>query len=73
MPANTNMLECANGNYGPRWAGCLNQGSVRVRCPANHYPCNDLAGNGIEFSCWFNCANHGGDKECSNERMYQII
>ena len=63
-------LECANGNYVSSWNGCINQDSVRVRCPKDHFPCNDLAGNGIEFSCWHNCTGHGGVKECLAEGIY---
>ena len=65
-----NGLECANGNYVSSWNGCINQDSVRVRCPKDHIPCNDLAGNGIEFGCWYDCTGHGGVRECSEEGIY---
>ena len=73
-----NGLECANGNFVANWNGCIDQGSVRVRCPKAHLPCNDLAGNGTEFSCWNDCATHGGIKDCFaegtfNYRIYSII
>ena len=64
------LLECANGNFAGIWNGCINQGSVRVRCPQGHFPCNDLAGNGLEFSCWFDCADHGGLKMCQGNIVY---
>jgi len=64
---NDNMMECANGQFGRKWNGCVGQDSVRVRCPHNYLPCNDLARNGIEFGCWFDCTNHGGVKGCTIE------
>ena len=60
-------IECANGSYGKIWNGCINQGSVRVRCPIGTFPCNDLAGNGLEFSCRTNCLNYGGLRKCLND------
>ena len=60
-------MECANGKFGKIWAGCINQGSVRVRCPKDHIPCNDLAENGLEFSCFNGCQTHGGRKACMDE------
>ena len=73
-----NGLECANGIFVARWNGCIDQGSVRVRCPKAHFPCNDLASNGTEFSCWNDCTTHGGIKDCFAEgtfiyRIYSII
>ena len=58
-------LECANGKFGEKWDGCIDQGSVRVRCPKGTLPCNELAINGKEFSCHPSCENYGGDKYCS--------
>ena len=66
-PTNSFVLECANGDFAKPWSGCIDQGSVRVRCPRNTYPCNDLVGNGIEFSCWKDCSTHGGPKMCEND------
>ena len=63
------ILECANGNFAKGWNGCLEQGSVRVRCPKDHVPCNDLSSNGIDFSCWYSCTSHGGLKECLNDSV----
>ena len=62
--ADKNLLECANGNFASLWDGCIYQGSVRVRCPIHHFPCNDLAANGEPFSCWYDCTDHGGLKDC---------
>ena len=64
------QLECANGNFGEQWNGCIDQGSVRVRCPQGFFPCNDFAVNGIEFSCFKNCANRGGLKTCQGNIFY---
>ena len=61
----TNSLECANGKFGEKWDGCIDQGSVRVRCSKGTLPCNELATNGKEFSCRPSCENYGGDKKCS--------
>ena len=66
----SNGLECANGNSVSSWNGCVEQGSVRVRCPKDQMPCNDLAGNGIEFSCWHDCKGHGGLKNCFPEGTF---
>ena len=52
------------------WSGCINQGSVRVRCPKDHLPCNDLAGNGIEFGCWHDCTGRGGVRDCLEEGIF---
>merc|ERR1719186_2057886 len=60
-----NKLECENGKFGKIWEGCIDQGSIRVRCPRRTKPCNDAARNGKEFSCYGNCKNHGGDKKCT--------
>ena len=68
-----NGLECANGNTVSKWNGCIDQGSVRVRCPKDHLPCNDLAGNGIEFGCWNGCTGHGGVKDCLTEGILSMI
>ena len=65
-----NGLECANGNTVSKWNGCIDQGSVRVRCPKDHLPCNDLAGNGIEFGCWHDCTGHGGVRVCLVEGIF---
>jgi len=69
----TNLMECANGKFGKIWAGCINQGSVRVRCPKDHIPCNDLAENGLEFSCFNDCQTHGGRKACMNEAEKLLV
>ena len=63
-------LECANGNFAASWDGCLDQGSVRIRCPRDYFPCNDLSGNRIEFGCWENCTGHGGVKDCITEGIF---
>ena len=36
-------------------------------------PCNDLAGNGIEFGCWNGCTGHGGVKDCLTEGILSMI
>ena len=67
---NNKSMECANGNYVDilkGWNGCIHQGSLRVRCPKGNFPCNKLAGNGVEFSCWPDCSTQGGRKECLND------
>ena len=65
-----NGLECANGNFVASWNGCIDQGSVRVRCPKGNVPCNDLAENGIEFRCWNDCTGYGGVKDCLAEGAF---
>ena len=67
------QLQCANGNFAPQWDGCINEDSVRARCPINKFPCNDLAGNGIEFSCHNDCTDHGGNKTCQGNIFYLNI
>ena len=64
---NVGQLECANGNLGDTWDGCLHQNSVRVRCPKNNFPCNAVATNKQEFKCKADCSEHGGIKECFTE------
>ena len=64
-------LECANGDFASSWGGCLNQGSLRIRCPRDYFPCNDLSGNRIEFSCRENCTRHGGLKDCIVEGIFK--
>ena len=68
----TKLLECANGNIATKWDGCIKQNSLRVRCPKNHLPCNDLARNGKEFSCFADCSAHGGVKNCSESGSLTI-
>ena len=58
------LLECANGNFAEKWNGCIDQGSARIRCPQGYFPCNALTETGVEFSCWNDCASHGGQKIC---------
>ena len=58
-----NGLECANGNFVARWNGCIDQGSVRIRCPKKQCPCNDIGGNG-EFRCRKDCTKYGGLRNC---------
>ena len=69
-PANDFLLECANGNFTKPWNGCIDQGSVRVRCPLAFVPCNYLAVNGIEFRCRQDCTEHGGVKDCLAEGTF---
>ena len=57
-------LECANGEFGAPWDGCVAKGSVRVRCPARYLPCNKPALKGDSFSCYMDCSNREGVKEC---------
>ena len=64
---NNDMMECATGDFGTKWRGCIDQGSVRVRCPKGTMPCNDFSANGKEVSCWNNCSRHGGLKACLKE------
>ena len=63
----TELLECANGNFAKLWNGCIHQGSKRVRCPKATFPCNSPPGNGEHFTCFENCSENGGRKECSSE------
>ena len=63
-PLNDYEMECANGEFGAPWDGCIAKGSVRVRCPAMRLPCNKPALNGDSFSCYMDCTNHEGVKEC---------
>lgn len=42
---------------------CCGPGN-RAKCPAGHKACNELARNKKDFSCWHDCAEHGGDKPC---------
>ena len=70
LSTSNDMLECANGEFGEQWNGCLDQNSFRVRCPQGYFPCNNLAGNGIEFSCFKDCANNGGLKKCKGNIVY---
>ena len=65
----TEMLECANGNLAQKWKGCINQGSIRIRCPKDTFPCNSRVNNGKEFSCLPDCSENGGRKECSDDGM----
>jgi len=67
VPSTSEQLECANGKMGDRWDGCIDQGSVRVRCPKGHYPCNELRNNGKEFKCSTTCEKQGGKRECNLE------
>ena len=57
-------MECANGEFGAPWDGCIAKGSVRVRCPERRLPCNEPALNGDSFSCYMDCTNREGVKEC---------
>ena len=66
-------MECANGNLGDLWAGCVDQGSERVRCPLDHVPCNELPTTGESFSCWGHCENHGGLKtDCIDDTISNL-
>ena len=68
------MLECANGNFVEfSKGGCIDQGSVRVRCPQGKFPCNDLINKGREFSCWKDCSSHGGLKTCQGNICLYIL
>ena len=63
-PLNNYEMECANGEFGAPWDGCIAKESVRIRCPAMRLPCNKPALNGDSFSCYMDCTNHEGVKEC---------
>ena len=65
-----NGLECANGNFVASWNGCIDQGSVRVRCTKDTVPCNELADNGIDFKCRIDCTGHGGVRDCLAEGAF---
>ena len=41
--SNNETLGCTNGNVANIWTGCIDQGSVRIRCPKDYFPCNELA------------------------------
>ena len=67
-----NGLECANGNFVASWDGCIDQGSLRVRCPKDFIPCNDLARNEQEFTCRYDCTDHGGRRDCLKEGILML-
>ena len=48
------------------WGGCHARGSVRVQCPQNYYPCNNLrkASDDKEFLCSKDCSTRGGYRDC---------
>ena len=64
-PLANHELECKNGKFAEPWNGCVDQGSVRVRCPARYLPCNKPNLFGDSFSCYKDCSNRDGVKECS--------
>ena len=64
-----NGLECANGNFVDTWNGCVDQGSVRIRCPKKQFPCNDIGGNG-EFRCRKDCTEYGGLRNCLTKGIF---
>ena len=75
-------MECKNGNLvnvsGNNWDACLNEGSIRVRCPKDRTPCNGLTTNRKEFKCVANCSKWGGPRECVDTgdfflQMYNLL
>merc|ERR1712060_232587 len=72
QPRPRSFLRCSNGELGEQWAGCRNQGSTRIQCPKDHYPCNTLVGNSAfpEFSCSSDCLEKGGNRECGELECY---
>ena len=56
------MVGCVDGStcyITLRGWNCCGVGN-RAMCPPDHAACNDLAGNGVDFSCWADCTAHGG-------------
>jgi len=49
-------------NTGASNWNCCGAGN-RAACPLDWTACNDLAGNGVDFSCWLSCTGHG-DAKC---------
>ena len=68
-----NGLECANGNFVSSWNGCIDQGSFRVRCPKEYFPCNGISYNGKEFACKHDCTQFGGFKHCLVEGTLFVV
>ena len=66
-------MECANGKFGLHWNGCIDQDSVRIRCPKGSVPCNEAAITGEAFTCYRDCSKHGGRKNCTIEGMCVVI
>jgi len=60
-PRDDDKLLCADENTGAKWKGCVNRGSVRIQCPKNTYPCNNMNSNN-EFVCSSDCTKHGGKR-----------
>ena len=58
QPRNDDKLLCADGDTGSKWTGCVDRGSVRIQCPKNSYPCNNMNSNN-EFICSSDCSKHG--------------
>ena len=57
-PRDDDKLLCADGDTGSKWTGCVDRGSVRIQCPKNFYPCNNMNSNN-EFICSSDCSKHG--------------
>ena len=68
---------CADGNtYTPAgWSKCRDNGSVRIQCPKNHYPCNTLTGSAelAEFKCSTNCADTVRAQQCQGRLTTQNL
>ena len=72
-PRDDDKLLCADGEMIDLdieneigWGGCYDRGSVRVQCPQNYYPCNNLrkASDYKEFICSKDCSKRGGIRNC---------
>ena len=57
-PRDDDKLLCADGDTGSKWTGCVDRGSVRIQCPKNSFPCNNMNSNN-EFICSSDCSKHG--------------
>lgn len=59
-----NKLLCSDGELTDSWdwEGCSLRGTVRIQCPEDYYPCNNLRSK--EFVCDKTCDNDGGKREC---------
>ena len=60
---------CANGQtYSAGWSKCRDNGSGRIQCPKNTYPCNGLVTGGSaeypEFACNRDCKNSVRAHQC---------
>jgi hypothetical protein len=74
--SSSTYLGCKDGSTcsGERVGGwnCCGVGN-RAKCPKAYKACNDAAENGIDFSCWYDCSSHGGEKKCAKPGTPEIM